>query len=120
MNLNVTEEGQWYRVTILKKEHWAPATFFPQLESLLAGIGNALSKNEGMRILFDLMALDTIDSSLISIVVQTFRMSGVNQVNVLVSNPDVFSRLALLGLDRLAEIFYSEEAWRQKHIHPQL
>jgi hypothetical protein len=45
-------------------------------------------------------------------------MTGTDRVSVLVSHPDVFSWLALLGLDRLAEIFDSEEAWRQKQEKP--
>jgi anti-anti-sigma regulatory factor len=114
MNLQVTEDGQWCRFRILEKEHWTPSTFFPQLDSVLARIKTALSEKPGARILFDLLALDTIDSSLITILVQTVRMSGVDRVSVLVSHPDVFGWLALLGLDRLADIFDSEEAWRQK------
>jgi anti-anti-sigma regulatory factor len=114
MNIQVTQEGQWCRFKILEKEHWTPSTFFPQLDSVLARIKTVLAEKPGARILFDLLALDTIDSSLITILVQTVRMTGTDRVSVLVSHPDVFSWLALLGLDRLAEIFDSEEAWRQK------
>lgn len=114
MNLQVTEEGQWYRFRILEKDTWTSSTFFPQLDSVLARIKTVLAEKPGARILFDLMALDTIDSSLITVLVQTVRMTGVDRVSVLVSHPDVYSWLALLGLDRLAEIFDSEEAWRQK------
>jgi anti-anti-sigma regulatory factor len=118
MNLQVTEEGQWYRFRILEKDTWTSSTFFPQLDSVLARIKTVLSEKPGARILFDLLALDTIDSSLITILVQTVRMTGVDRVSVLVSHPDVFGWLALLGLDRLAEIFDSEEAWRQKQKKP--
>jgi anti-anti-sigma regulatory factor len=118
MNIQVIEEGQWYRLRILEKENWTPSTFFPQLDSVLVRIKTVLSEKPGARILFDLLALDTIDSSLITILVQTVRMTGVDRVSVLVSHPDVFSWLALLGLDRLAEIFDSEEAWRQKQENP--
>jgi anti-anti-sigma regulatory factor len=118
MNLQVTEEGPWYRFKILEKNTWTPSTFFPQLDSVLARIKTVLAEKKGARILFDLMALDTIDSSLITVLVQTVRMTGVDRVAVLVSHPDVYSWLALLGLDRLAEIFDSEEAWRQKQNQP--
>jgi anti-anti-sigma regulatory factor len=118
MNIQVTVDGQWYRFRILEKEHWTPSTFFPQLDSVLARITTVLSEKPGARILFDLMALDTIDSSLITILVQTVRMTGNDRVSVLVSHPDVYSWLALLGLDRLADIFDSEEAWRQKQKNP--
>jgi anti-anti-sigma regulatory factor len=118
MNLQVTEEGQWYRFRILEKDTWTSSTFFPQLDSVLARIKTVLAEKPGARILFDLMALDTIDSSLITVLVQTVRMTSVDRVSVLVSHPDVFSWLALLGLDRLAEIFDSEDAWRQKQEKP--
>jgi len=39
-------------------------------------------------------------------------MSGTGRVSVLVANAEVFSWLALLGIDRLAEIYNSEEEWR--------
>jgi anti-anti-sigma regulatory factor len=114
MNIQVTNEGPWCRFKILEKGNWTPSTFFPQLDSVLARIRTVLAEKPGARVLFDLLALDTIDSSLITILVQTVRLAGTDRVSVLVSHPDVFSWLALLGLDRLAEIFDSEEAWRQK------
>jgi anti-anti-sigma regulatory factor len=114
MNIRINEEGPWYRFKILEHEHWTPSTFFPQLDSVLARIKTALADRPGARILFDLSALDTIDSSLITIVVQTIRMAGSGRVHVIVPHPDVYSWLALLGIDRLAEIYESEDAWRQK------
>jgi anti-anti-sigma regulatory factor len=111
MNLRITREGRWHRFAVLEKQSWTPSTFFPQLDSALERVKLALSEGPGAGILFDLMALDTIDSSLITMIVQTIRMSGTGRVSVLVASPDVFSWLALLGIDRLAEIYNSEEEW---------
>ncbi|HMD69474.1 MAG TPA: STAS domain-containing protein [Chitinivibrionales bacterium] len=116
MNLKATREGGWYRFAVLDlgNEHWTPSTFFPQLDSAMDRVKMALSEEPTARILFDLSALTTVDSSLITLVVQTIRLSGTGRVSVIVANPDVYSWLALLGIDRLADIFNSEQEWREK------
>ena len=111
MNLRVTRESGWHRFTVLDKEHWTPSTFFPELDRALERVKLALAEGPSTRILFDFLLLDTIDSSLITLVVQTIRMAGAGRVCVIVANSDVYSWLALLGIDRLAEIFNSEDEW---------
>lgn len=120
MNLKATREGGWYRFAVLDlgNEHWTPSTFFPQLDSALDRVKMALSEYPA-RILFDLTALTTVDSSLITLVVQTIRLAGTGRVSVIVANPDVYSWLALLGIDRLADIFNSEQEWREKQDNSQ-
>ena len=114
MNITVTRDKGWCRLSVLEKARWTPSTFFPQLDSAIARISVALSEDPKAPILFDLSALSTIDSSLITLVVQTVRMAGTGRVNVVVSSPEVYSWLALLGINQLAEIFSSEEEWRIK------
>ncbi len=112
MNIRVDREDGWIRFAIPGKDRWTPSTFFSRLDGALACIRTALSDNPGYRILFDLLSLETVDSSLVTIIVQTVRMAGSAEVCVLVENPDVFSLLALLGIGRLAHLYESEEAWR--------
>lgn len=114
MNLSVTRDDGWCVFSVRETERWTPSTFFPQLDSALARIRVALSEDPKAAVLFDLSALNTIDSSMITLVVQTVRMAGTGRVSVLVSSPEVYSWLALLGIDQLAEIFNSEEEWRAK------
>jgi anti-anti-sigma regulatory factor len=121
MNLRATREGGWYRFAVLDlgNAHWTPSTFFPQLDSAMDRVKMALSEDQRARILFDLTALTTVDSSLITLVVQTIRLAGTGRVSVIVANPDVYSWLALLGIDRLADIFNSEQEWREQQNAPQ-
>lgn len=114
MNIRIIEEGQWHRFTILKEEDRTGATFFPQVDSVLERIRGVVGNKKGACILFDLFAIDIIDTSIITVIVHTTRMAGVSMVGILVSHPDVINRLSLLGLDKLAEIFVSEEAWRKR------
>ena len=116
MNIRATREGGWYRFAVLDlgSAHWTPSTFFPQLDSAQDRVKMALAEDPNVRILFDLSALITIDSSLITLVVQTIRLSGTGRVSVIVSSPDVYSWLALLGIDRLADVYNSEQEWREQ------
>ena len=118
MNIRITEEGQWHRFTILANDQWTRATFFPQVTSVLERIREVLEVRKCACILFDLLAIDTIDSSIITAIVHTTRMAGISKVSILVSHPDVVGPLSLLGLDRLAEIFGSEDAWRRRQTKP--
>jgi anti-anti-sigma regulatory factor len=118
MNIRIVEEGQWQRFKILANDKAAGATFFPQVDSVLARIKTVLEHKTSACILFDLLALDTIDSSVITVIVHTTRMAGISKVSILVSHPDVVSPLSLLGLDRLAEIFESEDAWQRRQTKP--
>ncbi len=114
MNIRVIQEGSGYRFTVRGKDQWTPSTFFPQLDSTLAHIKTAVSEKPQARILFDLVSVDSVDSSLITIIVQTVRMAGAGRVSVLVANPDVYSWLALL-----ADLFDSEEEWRTRQKNQQ-
>jgi anti-anti-sigma regulatory factor len=118
MNIRITEEVQWHRFTMLEEEERTGATFFPKVEGVLECIKEVLEVKKGACILFDLLAIDTIDTSIITVIVHTTQMAGVSRVGILVSQPGVVSRLSLLGLDRLAEIFGSEEAWRNRQTKP--
>jgi anti-anti-sigma regulatory factor len=118
MNIRVSEEGQWHRFTILESGKRKGATFFPQVDSVLERIKTVLEDKKGACILFDLLAVDTINTSIMTVIVHTTRMAGISKVNVLVSHPDAVSPLSLLGLDRLAEIFGSEDAWRKRQTQP--
>lgn len=118
MNIRISEEGQWHRFTIMKKEQLTAATFFPQVTSVLERIREVLEVRKGACILFDLLAIDTIDSSIITVIVHTTRMEGISKVSILVSHPDVVGPLSMLGIDRLAEIFGSEDAWRRRQTKP--
>jgi anti-anti-sigma regulatory factor len=118
MNIRIVEEGQWHRFTILENDPLTGATFFPRVASVLERIKGVIENKKSACILFDLLAIDTIDTSIIRVIVHTTRMASVSRVGILVSHPDVVSRLSLLGLDRLAEIFASEDAWRKQQTNP--
>jgi anti-anti-sigma regulatory factor len=113
-NLQVIPEGKWQRIKISGNHTWTPSTFFPQLDSVLLRIKFLLEENKDCNILFDLSDLDTIDSSLITIFVQTVRLCGKKPVCIIAPNNDVYHWLCLLGINRLAQIFETNEEWRNK------
>jgi hypothetical protein len=113
-DVRLTEEGRWLRVTILEKTRWTPATFFPQMDSVVGMISAACMEKNKKRVLFDLSPIESFDSSLTTILVQTIRLAGLDNVAILVTNGEVANWLRLLGIDKLAEIYESEAAWKAR------
>jgi ABC-type transporter Mla MlaB component len=113
-DVRLTEEGEWLRVTFLEKTKWTPATFFPHMDSVVGMISSACMEKNKKRVLFDLSPIEYIDSSLTTILVQTIRLAGLDNVAVLVTNTDVANWLTLLGIDKLADIYESEAAWNER------
>jgi anti-anti-sigma regulatory factor len=112
MNLEITRNGEWHRFAMIQQDRWTPTTFFPQLDSIMARVREDLDKEKDPAVVFDLSALESIDSSMITIIVQTVRIAeGKKKVCVIAPNNDVYTWLSLLGIDRLADMFESEEQW---------
>lgn len=111
MNFTVSRNGKWHRFALRQQDRWTPATFFPQLDSIMARIREDLDGEKDPCVVFDLSGLETIDSSMITVIVQTVRIAGGKKVCVIAPNNDVYTWLSLLGIDRLAAMFESEEQW---------
>jgi anti-anti-sigma regulatory factor len=114
MNLEISKDGEWHRFAMLQHDRWTPTTFFPQLDGIMARVREDLDKEKDPHVVFDLSGLETIDSSMITIIVQTVRIAGGKNVCVIAPSSDVYTWLCLLGIDRLAAMFESEEQWRTR------
>jgi anti-anti-sigma regulatory factor len=55
-----------------------------------------------------------MDSSIISLVIQTIRLARNNKVCVLATHEDVFNMLMLLGIDELAHVYSSESVMNEE------
>jgi anti-anti-sigma regulatory factor len=96
-----------------EKGHWTPTTFFPQLDSAVEKIRFELEKASQEIVVFDLSSLKSMDSSIISLVIQTIRLAQNKKVCVLATHDDVFNMLMLLGVDELAHIYSSESTMNE-------
>jgi anti-anti-sigma factor len=114
MNLVITREGSWHRYAMKQQDRWTPTTFFPQLDSVMARIREDLDGQHDPKVVFDLSDLSTIDSSMVTVIVQTVRIAaGGSKVCVIAPSGDVHTWLSLLGIDRLAAMFESVDQWMQ-------
>ena len=112
MNLTVSKDGAWHRFAMHQHDRWTPSTFFPQLDSVMVRIREDLDATQDPRIVFDLSNLETIDSSMITVIVQTIRVANGGTVSVIAPNTDVYAWLKLLGIDRLTSMYETEDQWR--------
>ena len=100
-------------IFLVEKGHWTPTTFFPQLDSALEKVRFELEKSPREIVVFDLSSLKSLDSSIISLVIQTIRLAHDKKVCVLATHEDVFNMLMLLGVDELAHIYSSESVMNE-------
>jgi anti-anti-sigma regulatory factor len=101
-------------IFLAEKGHWTPATFFPQLDSAVEKVRFELEKSSQENVVFDLSSLKSMDSSIISLVIQTIRLARNNKVCVLATHEDVFNMLMLLGVDELAHVYSSESVMNEE------
>ena len=97
------------------QDRWTPSSFFPELDSVMARIKETLNGNTDAAVVFDLSHLESIDSSMITVIVQTVRIVTDRKISVIAPNNDVYTWLSLLGIDRLSDLFESEALWREKN-----
>jgi hypothetical protein len=100
----------WTYVCIDKSTAWEVAEFFPLIDRMLKQI-RASFESTGRPFVFDISALEKFDSSLVSLVIQTVRLTG-DLRNALVL-PSGKSRevVETLGLPRLIDVYGSKEEW---------
>jgi anti-anti-sigma regulatory factor len=113
MILSFKKQKDRLSIFIAEKGHWTPSTFFPQLDSAIEKVRFELEENSQETIVFDLSSLKSMDSSIISLVIQTIRLAHNKKVCVLATHEDVFNMLMLLGVDELAHIYSSESTMNE-------
>jgi len=115
MNLEISKTGTWHRFSIQLQDRWTPSTFFPELDIVMARIKEHLNGKKEPAVVFDLSQLEGIDSSMITVIVQTVRIVSDRKISIIAPNSDVYTWLSLLGIDRLSDLYESEKMWREKN-----
>ena len=110
MKFSIIEKNNSIYVKIHIKESSAPHSFFPLIDSLSTQIKDAYVQKK-LPIVFDLLDLHLIDSYMISLLVQTFRLTAPEKNAILVSDTQVIDVLTLIGIDKMFDMFNSEEEW---------
>ena len=110
MNFSITDKNNCIHVKVQIKEPTATHSFFPLVDSMSKEIKDVFLQKK-LPVVFDLLELRLIDSYMISILVQIFRLTEPVQNAILASDQQVIDVLTLIGIDKMYDIFYSEEEW---------
>ena len=113
MEFSITEKNNSIYVKIHIKESLNSKSFFPLIDSMSKQIKDTYLQNN-LPVVFNLLDLNTIDSYMISILVQTFRLTAPGKNAILVSDTQVVDVLTLIGIDKMFDMFNSEEEWLDK------
>ncbi|MGB7566757.1 MAG: STAS domain-containing protein [Chitinivibrionales bacterium] len=114
MILSFKKQKDRLTIFLAEKGHWTPSTFFPQLDSAVEKVRFEFEKSSQEAVVFDLSSLKSMDSSVISLVIQTVRLARNKRVCVLATHEDVFNMLMLLGIDELAHVYSSESTMNEE------
>jgi len=114
MQISFKKQKDRLSIFLVEKGTWTPATFFPQLDSAVEKVRFELEKSPREIVVFDLSSLKSMDSSVISLVIQTIRCARNKRVCVLATHEDVFNMLMLLGIDELAHVYSSESVMNEE------
>jgi anti-anti-sigma regulatory factor len=110
MILDITHRQGNIYIVFKQQPIWKVQTFFPLVDAMYKQIKQRWETYPAT-LVFNISNVDYIDSTFISLVIQTTRLTG-NQKNVVITpNPQSIDLLTLLGVDRFVDIFHSEEEW---------
>lgn len=113
MEFSVTEKYKSIYVKVYGPEPWRPQTFYPLIDRLSEQIKDAYIRNR-RSIVFDFLDLNFIDSYMISMLVQTSRLTEPKKNVLLVSDNQVNSIITLIGIDKIFHLFNSLDEWIKK------
>jgi anti-anti-sigma regulatory factor len=110
MNLELLYKHGFIHINFKQPPQWKVHTFFPLVDSMYKQIKQEWDVTPAT-LVFNIVNIEYIDSTFISLIIQTTRLTH-NQKNVIITpNPQAIDLLTLLGVDRFVDIFHTEEEW---------
>jgi anti-anti-sigma factor len=107
----IGEKDGWIYVELKRPPEWKLPTFFPLVDRTFKDIQAVFDSNP-RPILFDLSDLEIVDSTLISLLLQSARLMNNKKNAVIVSDPHVRDLMSMLGIEKLYEIYETIDEWR--------
>lgn len=115
MEFSITEKNSSIFVKIYITESLGPHSFFELIDRMSQEIKDVYLQKR-LPIVFDLLEVNLIDSYMISILVQTFRLTAPEKNVILVSNEQIIDVITLIGIDKMFDIYDSEEEWLTNNV----
>ena len=97
-------------MSIKRITSWQIRNFLPLVDSMFDKI-RARYEEVGGRFLFDLSELSYFDSTIVGLILRSVSLTGTQKNSLIASGAQTKDILSLLGLDRLVDIYDSEEEW---------
>lgn len=113
MEFTVTEKHECIYVKMYSPEPWLPQTFYPLIDRINEQIKNLYIQKKHS-VVFDFLDLSFIDSYMISMLVQTLRLTEPQRNVILVSDNQVYAIITLIGIDKIYHLYSTKEEWLNK------
>ena len=110
MEFSITEKNNSIYVKILISETLGPHSFCELMDKMNQRIKDEFQQKR-LTVTFNLLEINLIDSYMISILVQTFRRTAPEKNVILVSDEQILDVITLIGIDKMFDIYDSEEEW---------
>lgn len=111
MKLQITNEKNWHCFAVDDSDGWNADNFFSELDRVFLAI-KEVAGNDEKDVLFDLSRVKRVDSSMVTLLIQTMRLIENRKMSIITSDKDTSDLLLLMGIDKLAHIYNSEDDWR--------
>jgi ABC-type transporter Mla MlaB component len=113
MKLSIADYNDtWTVVTICCHPDWRRSTFFPLIDGMYGQVKLHYEKDPH-KLAFDVSALDYIDSSMISLFIQSARLMKKEKPAIIVAHKEIMDMITLLGIDKIYDVYESYELWRE-------
>jgi len=106
MELDNNAYKGWTVVTIRRHSAWQIHNFQPLVDSMYAKIKDNYETAHG-RLVFDLAELTYFDSTKVSLILRSVRLTGERKNALVVGDEKTRDILSLLGIDKLVDIYSS-------------
>jgi anti-anti-sigma factor len=106
----VGEKSGWIYVSVERPPDWKLPTFFPLVDAMFKEIKSAF-ESQPRKIVFDMSRLEYIDSTMMSLFLQTVQMTGTEDNAIITTSKHTHDILGLLGIDKLFRLCSSIDEW---------
>jgi anti-anti-sigma regulatory factor len=112
MNLDIVACRGWSLVSLPHTPSWRLHTFFQVIDRMYARIAEEYAAH-GRRFCFDFSNLDYIESTLISLVIKSVRLTGERRNALIAPDDKCREMLSVLGIDAILTVYDSRDAWER-------
>ena len=116
MDFSIIEQNNCLYVTIHPGDAADPKSLFTMIDKMSHAIREMYLRKK-LPVTFDLLAVSQIDTYLISLLVQIFRLTAPGKNILLASSRQVLDVIVMIGIDKMYTVYHSKKEWRGNSRH---